>query len=49
KFTYDCAQTGDAGATPGTDTFPSDAVVAADCSARFRYGLFGIRVTLRRR
>lgn len=49
KLTYDCAQTGDGGVDAGVDNLPSDAVVAADCSARYRYGATGIRVTLRRR
>jgi hypothetical protein len=49
KLTYDCAKTGDAGATPADDNLPSDAVVSADCSARFRFGASGIRITLRRR
>lgn len=49
KLTFDCAQTGDAGADAGSDTLPSDAVVADDCSARYRYGASGIRITLRRR
>jgi len=49
KLTYDCAQTGDAGLTPGEDNLPSDAIVADDCSARYRYGAASVRITLRRR
>ena len=49
KLTYDCAKTGDATVDAGTDNLPSDAVVAADCSAQYRYGASGIRITLRRR
>ncbi|MBX3198625.1 MAG: hypothetical protein KF894_10865 [Labilithrix sp.] len=49
RFTYDCAQTGDAGVDAGADNLPSDAVVEADCSARIRYGASGIRLSLRRR
>lgn len=49
RFTYDCAQTGDNVVDAGVDNLPSDAIVESDCSARFRYGASGIRVTLRRR
>jgi len=49
RLTYDCAQTGDNPVDAGVDNLPSDAVVASDCAARYRYGASGIRVTLRRR
>jgi len=49
KFTYDCAQNGDAGTDAGSDTLPSDAVENAQCGAQYRYGVTGIRVTFRRR
>jgi hypothetical protein len=49
KFTYDCAQTGNDDVDAGVDNLPSDAVVSSDCSARYRYGVSGIRVTFKRR
>ncbi len=49
RMTYDCAQSGDSAVDAGDDSLPSDAVVASDCTARYRYGASGIRVTLRRR
>lgn len=49
KLTYDCAKTGDDAVDAGADSLPSDAVVATDCSAQYRYGASGVRITLRRR
>ena len=49
KLTYDCAQNGDASVDHEADTLPSDAVVAQDCSAQYRYGVAFFRFTLRRR
>jgi hypothetical protein len=49
RLTYDCAWTNYAGVDAAVDNLASDAVVAKDCRARYRYGLAGVRVTLRRR
>ncbi len=49
RLSYDCAVTGDAGVDAGEDNLPSDALLSSDCSARYRYGASGIRITLRRR
>ena len=48
-FTYDCAQSdGTPIATPGSDTLPYE-LVTDKCSATYRYGATGIRISLRRR
>lgn len=48
-FTYDCAQTdGNPITTPGPDTLPFE-IVTDKCNATYRYGVTGIRISLRRR
>lgn len=49
KFTYDCAKKGDNFEDAGVDNYPFDGVVSDDCGVRYRFGLAGFRVTLRRR
>lgn len=47
-FTYDCAVSAGNPVDGGADTLPFE-VVKDGCNATYRYGVTGLRVTLKRR
>ena len=48
-MTYDCAQSDGAFVDAGSDTLPYEAVTDTACGSAYRYGVTGIRITLKRR
>jgi len=48
-MTYDCAQSDGAFIDAGSDTLPYEAVTDGTCGSTYRYGVTGIRITLKRR
>lgn len=48
-FTYTCAVTADAAVDAGSDTLPYDGIKDSCGTTDYRYGVAGIRVTLKRR
>jgi hypothetical protein len=48
-MTYDCAQSDGTFVDAGSDTLPYEAVADGTCGSTYRYGVTGIRISLKRR